>query len=80
MKTKLTLSVDKELVQFARAQVRRDGKSISSTFSDFLLSRKAQTEHQAVPKIRDMVGSLKAYSIDDSKVAIRTHYAQKYSN
>ena len=80
MKTKLTLSVDKELVQFARAQARSDGKSVSSTFSEFLLTRKAQTEHQAVPNIRDMVGSLKSYPIDDSKAAIRTHYAQEHSN
>jgi hypothetical protein len=80
MKTKLTLSVEKELVQFARAHARSEGKSVSSTFSEFLLTRKAQAEHQAVPKIRNMVGSLKAYRIDDSKQSIRTHYAQKYSD
>jgi hypothetical protein len=80
MKTKLTLSVDKELVQFARAQARKDGKSVSSTFSEFLLTRKAQIKPQIVLRIRDMVGSLKDYKIDDSKVAIRTHYAQKHSH
>ena len=80
MKTKLTLSVDKELVQFARTQARREGRSVSSTFSEYLLTRKAQSEYQAVPKVRDMVGSLKTYSIDDSKVAIRSQYAKKYSN
>ena len=80
MKTKLTLSVDKELVQFARARARSEGKSVSSTFSEFLLARKAQAEHQAVPKIHDMVGSLKAYRIDDSKESIHAYYAQKYSD
>ena len=74
------LSVDKDLVQFARARASLEGKSVSSVFSEFLLIRKAQTEHQAVPKIRAVVGSLKAYPIDDSKDAMRNSYAQKYSN
>lgn len=78
MKTKLTLSVDKELVQFARHQAKNDGKSVSSVFSEFLLNRKAQAEHQSVPKISGMVGSLKAYKIDDSKAALRKSYARKY--
>jgi len=80
MKTKLTLSVDKELVKFARHQAKNDGKSVSSVFSDFLLNRKAQAEHQAVPKISEMVGSLKTYKIDASKAALRKSYARKYTH
>jgi hypothetical protein len=77
MKTKLTLSVDKELVKFARHQAQTDGKSVSSVFSEFLLNRKAQSERQSVRKISEMVGSLKAYKIDDSKAALRKTYARK---
>ena len=77
MKTKLTLSVDKELVHFARHQSRSGGKSVSSMFSEFLLAQKAQT---ARPKISAMVGSLKRYNIDDSKKALRSAYARKYFN
>jgi len=80
MKTKLTLSVDKELVTYARRQAQSDGKSVSSVFSEFLLSRKAQSERQSVPQISEMVGSLKLHSIDDSKPAIRRSYARKYFN
>ena len=80
MKTKLTLSVDKELVHFARHQARNDGKSVSGIFSEFLLARQAQSEHQATPKVSTMVGTLKRYSIDDSKAAIRSSYAKKYFN
>ncbi len=80
MKTKLTLSVDKELVQYARKQALSDGKSVSSTFSEFLLTRKAQSERHSVPKISAMVGSLKAYKVDDSKASIRKSYARKYSH
>ena len=79
MKAKLTLSVDKDLVQFARHQALSDGKSVSRIFSEYLISRREQSERQAVPKISSMVGSLKAYKIDDSKEALRNAYARKYT-
>ncbi len=80
MKTKLTLSIDKELVQFARQEANKSGKSISGIFSDFLLSRKAQAKHQSNPQVNAMLGSLKSYKIDDSKVGIQNSYAKKYSS
>jgi Family of unknown function (DUF6364) len=80
MKTKLTLSVDKDLIHIARHQAQSSGKSISGLFSEFLLTRKAYFERQAVPKASTMVGTLKDYNIDDSKSAIRTSYAKKYPN
>lgn len=78
MKTKLTLSIDKDLVQFARAQARAHKKSISGMFSEYLMHRQAHVRKQSVPTIAEMQGSLKGYAIDDSKQAIREAYAQKY--
>jgi hypothetical protein len=72
--------MDKELVLFARHQAHSDGKSVSGIFSEFLLARKAQSEHQAAPKVSTMVGTLKHYNIDDSKTALRSSYARKYFN
>ena len=80
MKTKLTLSIDKELVQYARHEAQSNGKSISGIFSEFLLSRKVQSKRQAIPAVKTMMGSLKSYKIDDSKAGIRKSYAKKYSN
>ncbi len=80
MKTKLTLSVDKELIQFARQQAQTDNKSVSGMFTEFLLSRKVQADKKAVPSIGRMVGSLKTYSVDDSKAAVHSAYAKKYFN
>jgi hypothetical protein len=79
MKTKLTLSVDKDLVQFARQQARINCKSVSGMFSEFLLSRKSQADKIAAPSIASMIGSLKRYSIDDSKPATRAAYAKKHT-
>lgn len=80
MKTKLTLSIDEELVQYARHEAQSNGKSISGIFSEFLLSRKVQSKRQTIPKVSTMVGSLKSYNIDDSKAGIRNSYAKKYFN
>jgi hypothetical protein len=80
MKTKLTLSIDKELVQYVRHEAQSNGTSISGIFSEFLLSRKVQSKRQAIPKVSTMLGSLKSYEIDDSKAGIRNSYAKKYSN
>ncbi len=79
MKTKLTLSVDKDLVQFARSQAQVNKKSVSGMFSEYLLHRKAQVRKTTTPTIAAMRGSLKRYSVDDSKHALRDAYAQKYS-
>jgi hypothetical protein len=78
MKTKLTLSVDKELVQYARQQAKRDGRSVSGIFSDYLRTRKLQVEKKSFPSVTNMVGVLKHYAIDDSKAAIKSAYARKY--
>jgi negative regulator of replication initiation len=80
MKTKLTLSVDKDLVQYARHHARKNGQSVSGMFSSFLLAQKSQAGHKAVPKVSEMVGTLKQYTIDDSKEAVRSAYAKKHSH
>lgn len=80
MKTKLTLSVDKDLVQFARAQARANKKSVSGMFSEFLLHRKVEMRKTTAPTVASMRGSLKAYAVIDSKKVIQNAYAQKYSS
>jgi hypothetical protein len=79
MKTKLTLSIDKDLAQFAHKQAITNKSSVSGMFSEYMLQLKTQTQKAARPSVASMVGTLKDYSIDDSKRAIRTIYAQKYS-
>lgn len=78
MKTKLTLSIDKDLVTFARHRAHTDGTSVSAMFSKFLTITRLQSERKAAPSVRSMVGTLKAYTIDDSKSSIRSMYANKH--
>ena len=79
MKTKLTLSIDEDLVEFAHKQARTNRISVSGMFSEYLRQHKIKSDKANQPSIGSMVGSLKHYSINDSKQAIKTIYAEKYS-
>jgi len=79
MKTKLTLSIDEDLVEFAHKQARTNRSSVSGMFSEYLRQHKIQSDKANLPSIASMVGSLKHYSIDDSKQTIRAIYAEKHS-
>ncbi len=79
MKTKLTLSIDEDLAKFAHKQARANRSSVSGMFSEYLRQYKIQSDKANNPSIASMVGSLKHYSIDDSKKAIMAIYAEKYS-
>jgi hypothetical protein len=78
MKTKLTLSVDKNLVHFAHSKARIEGTSVSAMFSRYLYMQKVQSERSAAPSVKAMIGALKEYEIDDSKSSIRSSYVNKY--
>jgi hypothetical protein len=80
MKTKLTLSMDKELVNFARRRAQADGTSVSAMFTRFLMATKLQSESKATPSVKAMVGTLKGYAIDDSKPSVKSIYANKHLN
>lgn len=79
MKTKLTLSIDEDLVQFAHSQAKEHRSSVSGMFSEYISQLKIQTQKAARPSVSSMVGALRDYSINDSKQAVRAMYAQKYS-
>jgi hypothetical protein len=78
MKTKLTLSVEKDLIQYARQQAKHRGQTVSGMFAEFLRRGQERAKRQAAPRVTTMVGSLKGYQIDDTKQTIRAAYAHKH--
>ena len=79
MKTKLTISIDTELLQFARLYAKRQGKTISSLINDFLRKQQAQAEAEAATLTLDEVaGSLAGYDLPYTKAEIQAAYAKKY--
>lgn len=79
MKTKLTLSVDRELAEFAHKRARDNKSSVSRMFSEYLRQYQIQSDKAKTPSVASMVGALKHYPIDDSKQTVRAIYAEKYS-
>lgn len=79
MKTKLTLSIDKDLVEFAHAEAKQSGTPVSALVSSYLARRRREQKNAVpAPTTAQMAGSLKHIHIDDSKQGIRDAYAQKY--
>ncbi|HEY1646261.1 MAG TPA: DUF6364 family protein [Candidatus Saccharimonadales bacterium] len=76
MKTKLTLSVDKDIIDSAKNEAGRTGQSLSNMFTDFIKTKSNMNVNTI--RTKDIVGSLKGFKLDDSKEAIRSAYARKY--
>lgn len=66
------------LVHLARNQAQAEGTSVSAMFSKFIASQKLLSDQKAKPSVKSMVGTLKAYRVDDSKSSIRSIYADKH--
>ncbi len=69
MQTKLTLTVDQEVIELAKEYARENAKSLSSIVEEYLKSLSSKKETRKKPKyskiIRELKGSVK---IDVSKV------------
>ena len=61
MKTKLTLSVDKSIVEKAKKYAKSNGKSLSSIIEEYLKSliQKEEKEFEISPLVQSLWGSVK---------------------
>ena len=79
MHTKLTLRMDAQLVQTAKAEATRRGKSVSQMVEDFFdaLTPRRQTTPALPPITASLVGALKGRGISESDY--RKHLRNKHS-
>lgn len=78
MNTKLTLRIDDVLVQEAKTQASRRGKSVSQMFSEFIQSLSASATRQSLPPVTDsLVGVMKGHRVSERDY--RKHLQEKYS-
>ena len=79
MNTKLTLRVDEILVQQAKTQAARQGKSVSQLFSEFITSLEScKTEKRVPPPITSaLLGILKNAAVSEEDY--RRHLMEKHS-
>lgn len=74
MKTKLTLSVEKSVIEEARALLKDEGQNLSRTFENYLktlISQKKQEkkyptkEGELLPEVRELMGIFKTPNQDE---------------
>ena len=79
MNTKLTLRLDEDLIEFAKAYAAETGKPLSQLVADlFRLLREGQQmdEQSLPPRVRSLKGALKGSSLDETDY--HRHLEQKY--
>ena len=79
MQTKLTLRMDQMLVQTAKTEASRRGKSVSQIVGEFFgsLSAPRRQEVALPPVTASLVGVLKGKSVSESDY--RKHLREKYT-
>ncbi len=82
MSTKLTLSVDSELIAQAKAYARAHGRSVSELVSNYLQSLVAGSEQSSAPAlsptVQSLVGVFREPEVFDEKEALQDVLVQKY--
>ena len=83
MKKKLTLSVQEEIIKYAKRQAKRRGISVSQMFEEVIGSEKIneiETESQRAAKrlLKNLENSKSIESRDDKKL-IREHVERKFA-
>jgi hypothetical protein len=76
MASKLTLSMDEELIRFAHELAREKNESISNMVAAYFLSLKKKRfdPSELHPDVRKMLGAFKGSSIPKSKKEMRERY------
>jgi Family of unknown function (DUF6364) len=81
MDTKLTLSIDKNVIEQAKEYARKRNTSLSKLIENYLLSVTklgAKKREQITPLVRSLSGVLKLPGGIDSKNKYVSHLASKY--
>jgi len=77
MQTKLTLRLDRDLIELAKEQAKHQGKSLSQIVADYFTVFTQDTKNQPVaPVTQSLIGILKESSIDEEDY--NKHLEEKY--
>lgn len=79
MNTKLTLSLDKEVIEAAKAFSKQSGKSLSNIVEDYFKKLIKRNQQQMVPpEAQGLFGCISVPEGFDEKEEIRQIMSQKY--
>jgi hypothetical protein len=79
MLTKLTLSVDKSVIERAKAYAKQTGRSLSELVESYLESiTRQETEFEVSPKLKQLIGSVNLPADFNEEVELRSARESKH--
>jgi hypothetical protein len=81
MTTKLTLTVEKDVIESAKVYAKQNGRSLSALIENYLkaLTQKENPEEELSPKVRELMGSIKLPKGFDYKKELTEALSKKYA-
>ncbi|MEJ6979588.1 DUF6364 family protein [Pedobacter sp. P351] len=80
MTTKLTLTVEQDVIKKAKAYARQTGRSLSELIENYLetLTEEHREAKQISPKLKKLVGSVKLPANFDEKKELGSYFESKH--
>ncbi len=80
MTTKLTLTVEKEIIEKAKLYARKTGRSLSALIASYLenIIREDSTNEKLSPKLKKLLGAVKLPKDFDEKKELRKYLEEKH--
>jgi hypothetical protein len=81
MTTKLTLTVEKDIIESAKVYAKQNGRSLSALIENYLkaLVQKVDTDEDFSPKVKELMGSIKLPKDFDYKKELTEAISKKYA-
>jgi hypothetical protein len=81
MTTKLTLTVEKDVIESAKLYAKQNGRSLSALIENYLkaLIQKENLEEELSPKVKELMGSIKLPKGFDYKKELTEALSKKYA-
>lgn len=78
MTTKLTLTVEKDIIERAKVYAKNTGRSLSELIESYLDTLTLDTVNEPSPKLKKIVGSVKLPKNFDEEKELRTYLENKH--
>ena len=80
MTTKLTLTVEKDVIERAKSYAKRTGRSLSDLIEKYLenITQEEKNENDLSPRLKKIVGSVKLPKNFDEEKELRAYYEEKH--
>ena len=81
MTTKLTLTIEQEVIKVAKSYAHKKGRSLSELIESYLktLTSKTANDKDLSPRVKKLMGTIKLPKDFDYKKSLREELTKKYS-